>query len=495
MCDYAVDNNRNITIVFKTINGYLSKIIYHNDGNGFFDLDKKGILNPMNMGYCNTNVHDDDNCESTFGSGTKDAWISLGDLITIYTKPSTKMARYRKVVFDIAEMIGCENSIDSYSPEFYSITKEDFDKGAKKYNFKKEGTIVEITNLINKIYIGDTLELRENFLKKVQLLLNKLYQKKLNNSKITIKCDDAFSELPIKNLDNIFVKNSEIKYNGILIVDNSTREIKMIIFEKRYKKDPKTNDEIIKYYEVKNDNHVISEKENNIKKHIYDSYYSYHISRPEIYTLHEFSIVCNAIYPTSESEMCSLFNYERKNSINIYRNNRYYGNMCFDNKNDGYGNFILSDFYYKSKKINTYIGVPWNKIINNVSHINNYLKNLLQFVTKCNRKKNELRCCKDDEASRVYKFINLEKTEEETAVKETEANYSCVADLPHMRSLRMHLITRTHLTLEEQVKRLLEEVTENYNVIVEGISRKNNIDEVMRFNEYLNKYRTITVYS
>ena len=113
---------------------------------GFEGLDQCGGKNPLNFGFSSPD-HTDNDKESTYGYGTKRAFMKLANKITIFTHTKFNGTKqYLKVTIDFLEMKN-KPPIDSYNSSKKIITKEEYQKN-HPYEY---GSSVHLRNFTKKM--------------------------------------------------------------------------------------------------------------------------------------------------------------------------------------------------------------------------------------------------------------------------------------------------------------------------------------------------------
>lgn len=113
---------------------------------GFEGLDQRGGKNPLNFGFSSRD-HTDNDKESTYGYGTKRAFMKLANKITIFTHTKFNGTKqYLKVTIDFLEMKN-KLPIDSYNSSKKIITKEEYQKN-HPYEY---GSSVHLRNFTKKM--------------------------------------------------------------------------------------------------------------------------------------------------------------------------------------------------------------------------------------------------------------------------------------------------------------------------------------------------------
>lgn len=422
ICDYGVDNARNIIIQFKFDSAnQIERIVYHNDGEGFQNLNKQGAENPMNFGYENQDIHGHDDHESTFGGGTKDAWISCANLIQMVTKvnPSSIVPTFKEVQFDVNEMRAAANPVDSYMPEIKQITKRYFECKTSKYNVPTQGTLVVLSQLEANYKRHVPEGSREQYIDEIISILNRLYWKKLAQTKATIEvrvdgCLPMLVEGKSFYTDSSFVSHAEITtvINVILIDDVETE----VLYEISYYKttDDVQRDEKSYRYFYKNNADDSQEKlgdGNRGRDKFMTRINSYKRENPDTYDEIKLVMVSRALKSHfSTSPHIS----KARNTVNVYRNGRFYGakRFCKRTLNETSSNCIYNELVYSSKKINPLLGVRSNKTIDTSMENTSILAAVLRKTTNTYKGKFWLGNVRE---GRLCDFINYENTIPELA--------------------------------------------------------------------------------
>ena len=116
-------NEVNINLDIDEENEKLEKItISDNYENGFENINNDGVENPFNMSHIRSG-QDDDTETSQFGVGMKGAAIACCKKMIVYTNVDNK---YYKVELDFREMCERKNPIDSYNPNIFCISMNEY---------------------------------------------------------------------------------------------------------------------------------------------------------------------------------------------------------------------------------------------------------------------------------------------------------------------------------------------------------------------------------
>ncbi len=392
LIDNVVCKCKNIHIDLITDgNQKLKTILIHDDYvNGFENVDSNGSDNPFNLAHMRIG-HDDDGETSEFGTGMKRAAISCGDIFEVFTRANKN---YWHIKMDFDRMSQIDKPEESYEPTIYFTVDEGYYK--QTHMNSDFGSTIIISNLttLAGVKLDDKID------------YNGVGE--ANNYYDTIKYQlgIAYSDLLMKDKIKIFIKKNaedynEIKYcNDFKIFENKValrRMIKHTIYCKIIdneintmciKRDkPGDGKRDVSYYIYSNnfkyDKHSIKEQE-----------FNEFINKPNIYELEILSTSIGNKHNTSDSdkkELDKLLINGRKdyditngyNKIFISRNDRCYDIVSYITSKDGYQNHIYNKLVYKSKKINKFLGITFNKNIN--ANYDSPLIELIKYIQRQNR--------------------------------------------------------------------------------------------------------------
>lgn len=439
MCDFAIDNGRNSVLHFKfDSSNFLERIIYYNDGDGFQNLNKKGLENPLNFGYENSDVHCNDEYESTFGGGTKDAWISCANMIQLITKvnPQSFSPSYKEAQFDINEMRHNLDTIESYMPDIKQVTKYYFENKARKHNVELEGTLVILSQLEEQYKRHIPEGNREQFCNEIAELINTLYWKKMTQTSITveIRVDGCLSKVvngtPFYNLES-FVSYADITtIMTIIFIDNVEKEV---LYETQYYKTPEDGrDEVLTHrYAYKYDNTNAYEKlgDGNRGRDRYQTRINtYKRDNPTNYKEMKAVMVSRVLKSSTQNE-------KAHNIVNIYRNGRFYGNKQFSKRtlNEAPSSNIYNEFVYTSKVMNALLGVKSSKSIDTSIETRSILWSVLKKTTTTYKGKKWLGNIANGRISEFIHYVNTinlpETTPHQTITQQRDAKRDFIEEL------------------------------------------------------------------
>ena len=327
--------------------GYIFLIIIRdNDPEGFKDIIKHGIENPLNMGHENRDRHNNDDSNSEFGLGLKNASIFLSNKLIIYTR--TKDG-YFKAILDFEAMSNNPSAVDSYNPVIKKISMEEYKNNHNQMDY---GSTIKLSNLRHK-----TLKQDIHF-KDFEEKIKDTYKYQIRNNGKVIKINNK-DRGKYETLDNIqYLSNSELYNNRKIIIevyfDNEGSNCYAVYGKDKYilgneTKTGKRNIIKAKEYIQEQPNKVIIEISS-----IYGTSFDSHTNSKT-----------RELIPNSEpyNEKHNLYTeYLPKNICNIFRDNRCHGAIDFNlSQSDGYQNFTINEIHYKSKKYNKFFGVNSSK--------------------------------------------------------------------------------------------------------------------------------------
>ena len=124
LIDYPIKNAKNIKCELTFDSDGKSDTFKISDDckNGYENILESGPANPFNMGHIKESHNDDDDI-SEFGTGTKQAQMTLGEKTTTYTQVDAKFYKVIMIYDDMAK----KSIEECYEPtEFIEITEEEY---------------------------------------------------------------------------------------------------------------------------------------------------------------------------------------------------------------------------------------------------------------------------------------------------------------------------------------------------------------------------------
>ena len=330
---------------------------------GFIDINKTGSNNPFNFGHMRTG-HSNDNETSEFGTGLKSAAVVLANMFTVYTKVDNT---YKKVQFNFEEMAQDTDPTHSYEPCIYTdITEDEYVANHTTVSGFTTGSTIVLTKLTQ---IGEELVIKdiEN-----ELILAHCRAIVAKHISIQIQIDNAVP-YELKPITDIFT-NAKCNERAIthrihVAVEPITNNIVNIVIERL-----QTNKNTTYFAWNKNDKKVLVPFEKKVQ------------FNDELDKMQKHYIVCTltmkstSTYDTDyRADNGDLFLFYNK--VRIVRGERRYDDATFIKQdNDGYCNHIYNELSYTSKRINSHIGMLFNKKIN--VHINTGLTQVIGYIQK-----------------------------------------------------------------------------------------------------------------
>ena len=370
----------NITLTIND-NRLYEIIISDNNIEGFKNINKLGSENPFNMGHV-SDTHDDDDQTSEFGIGLKAGAINAGNLLEVYSYVDNK---YYQIICDFNKMQMEPDVNNSYNPILVPISKETYNN-SHMYEY---GSTIKISKIRSNIYPSTTEDkishdiihsIRSTYslyIKKgFKITLNNILVESMNDYFDNIKCIPFTIRkyliiLENENQDKImFVMTDTDKTIIYMVEDKSNIQDKKI----KSKKDTNENIEskMIKY--KKDYTPVLIKKSiNDIDSLLQDGYKYYYPIEDNNYT-----IIIESTY-TRYSDNNEILPCD---SVDIYRDDRKYGNTPLSKKMDGYHNYNIHRIRFNSKIIGKELGITFNKDINLINCNNNLsetIKKILQI--------------------------------------------------------------------------------------------------------------------
>jgi hypothetical protein len=332
--------------------------ISDNYKSGFLNINKSGSLNPFNLGHV-SHLHDDDDQTSEFGIGLKAAAINAGNLLEVYSRIDDK---YFLVTCDFKRMENEPDVNKSYNPSLIEITKESY----MINHIYEYGSSIKITKIRHTIYPTTTEEkIIEHITRHIQETYS-LYIKNglniiLNNHNIQ-PISDYFDDTSCKPF---IIK----KYLIILENDNYQKEIFSI-------KDENSVYKMVFKEEVKQEKSSFEE----IGKLLNDNYKYY----CPISDKYHYCLTIETTF-TKFSNNTPINDTTANDTVDIYKNNRKYGNISLFKMVNGVHNYTKHRIQFNSKKIGKELGITFNKEIN-LLNSNNNLSNVIKFILRQHRR-------------------------------------------------------------------------------------------------------------
>ena len=330
---------------------------------GFIDINKTGSNNPFNFGHMRTG-HSNDNETSEFGTGLKSAAVVLANMFTVYTKVDNT---YKKVQFNFEEMAQDTDPTHSYEPCIYTdITEDEYVANHTAISGFTTGSTIVLTKLTQ---IGEELVIND-----IENELRLAHCRAIVAQHISIQIQiDSAVPYELKPIPDIFTNGKcnerAITHRIHVALEQTTNNIVNIVIERL-----QTNKNTTYFAWNKNDKKVLVPFEKKVQ------------FNDELDKMQKHYIVCTltmkstSTYDTDyRSDNGDLFLFYNK--VRIVRGERRYDDATFIKQdNDGYCNHIYNELTYSSKRINSHIGMLFNKKIN--VHINTGLTHVIGYIQK-----------------------------------------------------------------------------------------------------------------
>ena len=373
-----ISDNIIINLLFGIDDNLKSITITDDSNDGFTNILKNGESNPFNMAHFKVG-HEYDNQTSEFGTGMKQAAISCCNDFSVVTrvKHEDGEIKYYEINFDFDSMCLKVNPHESY--EYDKFSEINYDSYIQKQKFFEKGSTIILKDLTDVAKFNKNDKYTNNGL--------------INNSKLYIqtiidKLSLTYGEYIYKNKINISVAiNNEIKHKinyhddyNIFFKNNQCK--KRMITHKLY---CLISNKIIKEIYIKQIHGNIryfkyGEKLNFKENKIDENEFKKLTNTDNIYELElKSTSICNI----EEFKNYDIIN--GRNKIFINRFNRNYSIDSLIEVNDGYSNHIYNILRYKNKKLNSYLGVTFNKQIK-FSNSNKLVKLLGELLALVRRK-------------------------------------------------------------------------------------------------------------
>ena len=343
LIDYPILMANNIDISVLVADNRLYKIQIEDDcKEGFINLLESGPCNPFNYGHEKVE-HEEDGEISEFGTGMKQAAVSIGDKFTVYTKVEKKCY---KIVFEFPVMMSEKDVMKSYDPpQFGEISEEEY----KRYHKYDTGSTLIIEEILPDVLCGSSIK---NLVTELENSIKKTYRR------IILKREDdlnlKLNDKKIEGEEDIYYKKECKPFTeerGIIIKEGLNG--KAIFLEKNEKENKfrKFNEEtgnykIIKGKELKD----LLALENYFPTGYLDQEDNSMIKITGTGTQFCPDMNCkDIIYPKGETE--------------IYKLLRYHGSINQDSSN-GAKNYVKMSLDFESKDLGKLFGANYNKTIN-----------------------------------------------------------------------------------------------------------------------------------
>lgn len=157
--------------------------IIDNDPYGFTNILERGEKNPFNLAHSNSDRHSNDNFQSEFGCGLKEAGMYLANTLLIYTSIVKDEERYYyKIEFNFVKMESCPCPIASYTPDIQLVHHDEY----LKYNLYGVGSSINLLGIRQDTDSLDESELKDCI---IHTYAKQLHYKNLyfNNEKLERK--------------------------------------------------------------------------------------------------------------------------------------------------------------------------------------------------------------------------------------------------------------------------------------------------------------------
>ena len=474
-----------INFILKNENSKIYKIIIADNCElGFENLDKNNENNPFN--FTHTKIgHSNDNETSEFGTGMKQAFISIANKATVITKNNNICY---KIELDFISMKSKINPNDSFQPTIYRKISEDeylesklniLDDEKHKYT---NGSIIILESLEDgccNFNIPDFNAFREQ----INNTFKEIYGK-IKDLNLTICFNNDYKEILKNDLnfnEDKFINDNKVESTLYILKQKNNNNIKDILLLTNRKEKDKL------YYKFDNTKTKSKKWSKQKKTEFYEK-----LNREENNDIEVLEITINSYNLLSlENKEARKIEFKNKslefpkNNLNIFRKLRFYGSVNFKHlanlKNetgDNYQNHILNELYYDSKKINNLIGIQYNKKINQYKQ--NDLTTALGAFQGLMNSKNYLKLDKIKE--KFIKTNNSQDVENENNIVENlqEINTEEVEENNIVENLQE--INNEEVEENNIVENLQEINTEEENNIVENLQEINTEENEEQIN-------------
>ena len=372
LIDNVIGRSDTCVVIYEFSNGRIRRIIMHDEcEKGFENINKEYEENPFNLTHIRDG-HKDDSETSEFGTGMKQAMIALGSYSTVITLRINEEGQreFWKVYHDYDEMASKTSSPESYEPTLNRPISEDqyhseriikqtcgfklgygstfiiegLESGCAYNIIPDIGEFAEknnrhLTNTFGKTNISITTVYRE--VKKGGIKLSGIIRRKKDVFK-----DEKLSEnIVISKKYVTFSKDDMIKEIHSVTEYKSEKQYYKYNFEKKGAKRWEKSRSSVLELAIQREDYVTMDGKSTSLEPLLDQYGKLHLDGEEI--------------PAPN------------NNISIYRNGRHHGSPNFmwasgvkNYTGDNYGRFILNEFHWTSKRLNSHLGMQTNKKIN-----------------------------------------------------------------------------------------------------------------------------------
>ena len=322
-------------------NNRLQKIVISDNYiKGFENINEKGYYNPFNMGHISS-LHDDDDETSEFGVGLKAGAISSGNQLTVISRVN---GICYEVVCDFIRMSNEPDINESYNPVLRQIPFTDY----KHFYFHPYdyGSSIIVSNLFDNAcekmsHSQITLEIKKSISNTYSRFLP--YKKIFVNDELVSEEINFFNDpkcIPFSTIQKIYILGNT-SYDNIFIRSKKTDRTYWHIYDK-----------IIKKWTLC-DKNLLDNKIKEGYKHLYRSNDNDSSSIEIVSTFTMFSDHFNTNTEVKPPE----------DAVNIYKDNRKYGNKALRKHNNGINNYTIHKIDFISKKIGKEFNITFNKDI------------------------------------------------------------------------------------------------------------------------------------
>ena len=317
---------------------------------GFENIEEDGESNPFNMGHI-CEQQKDDKFTSEYGMGLKTASIYMCDKTTVFTRVIINSeVKYVKIVIDVPKMCAEQDPVESYQP---LIEEVDYDCYLKNHIIPsgfQTGSSIYLENILTS---NDTINgTPSEQIKSLRDSLSKTYH------------------YSIKNGDKVITVNGEVVEVGIDIFEVPVCLGRMFLTNIKV---TITEGIITGIYYKQAHNNVTRYKFLNITSGRLNQG-----NQRDYEAVTCFKLLKLKSTSTFETDCEHIMNY---NSLMIIRNGRNHGILDFKelHRKDGWMNHVANSLHYKSKEINTFLGMTSAK---RIIERNNPLTKMLFYILK-----------------------------------------------------------------------------------------------------------------
>jgi hypothetical protein len=322
-------------------NNRLQKIVISDNYiKGFENINEKGYHNPFNMGHISS-MHDDDDETSEFGVGLKAGAISSGNQLTVISRVN---GICYEVVCDFIRMSNEPDVNESYNPVLREIPLTDY----KHFYFHPYdyGSSIIVSSLFDNAcekmsHSQITLEIKKSISNTYSRFLP--YKKIFVNDELVSEEINFFNDpkcIPFSTIQKIYILGNT-SYDNIFIRSKKTDRTYWHIYDQINKKWTLCDKNLLDNKIKEGYNHLYRSNDNDLSC---------------IEIVSTFTFFSDHFNTDTEVK-------PPEDTVNIYKDNRKYGNKALKKHNNGINNYTIHKIDFISKKIGKEFNITFNKDI------------------------------------------------------------------------------------------------------------------------------------